>query len=413
MLRSSNASRNVRMAPGLYTPRKSSWNCTGVAGQAEHLLASSLRNNASRTDAPLHPTSVARTDTFVQIQTDYRTTVVTSVSVQTSFLGTQRPTAKPSETYATHPSSSRPVLTHLNTTSGLSSPQGSGITAAVVFIFLILLISICLLIRRRQTVRRYPPLTVPRVPQYRQIHHSTPTAYTTLAKQEAEQPLEQVSQTPPPLSDLRNSQEAELRILSLYRASRHSAECHPVDCDDFPIDQTPRPQAWASAPASLLVPQLGSYSSHQPLMSPLEPPSMRKTRSCSQSGGNVHNASQLSILLPEPALRPTLENQVSPASQRDDCTEIPTPVIQNLEQTYSTLWSYYDDFSPSQQAHTAASSPTDSGATHLLPSAFSSSSSGGEEMRIGDCRRATMPYRSVAIDRVYRSSKAPVSHDDM
>ncbi len=389
------------MAPGLYTPRNSSWNCTGVTGQAEHLLASSIRNNASRTRAPLHPTSVARTDTFVQ--TDYRTSLVTSVSVETSLFGTPPPTANPSETSETHPSSSSPVLTRLNTTSALSSPQASGITAAVVSIFLILLISICLLIRRRQTVRRYPPLTVSRVPQYRHIYHSTPTAYTTLAQQEPEKPLEQVPQAPPPLSDLRNSLEAELRILSLYQSSRHSAECHPVDCDDFPIDQTPQPQAWASAPASLLVPQLGSYSSQQPLMSPLEPPPVRRTRSCSQSGGYVHNPSQLSILLPEPALRPTLENQVPPSSQRDECTEIPTPVLQNLEQTYSTLWSYYDDFGPSQQADTAASSPTDSGATHLLPSAFSSSSSGGEEIRIGDCRRATMPYRSGALDRVYRS----------
>jgi len=92
-----------------------------------------------------------------------------------------------------------------------------GLTAVVISVFLILLLGLWLLVRRRRAVQRETLLTQPGNRRYHQIQHKTPTAYIAVEQQELEQPLERADGTPP------LPENAEMQILSMYQASRNNS----------------------------------------------------------------------------------------------------------------------------------------------------------------------------------------------
>jgi len=282
-------------------------------------------------------TDVARLypGTVLSVRTEYRTSFATRVSIQTI--------QPPSSTTTSH--------VNVDTTlrdSSITSAQASGLTAAVISVFLILLCGLWLLVRRRRAVQRETFLTQPRNQHYHPIQHMAPTAYIAVEQQELEQPLERADETPTLPED------AEMQILSLYQASRNNSTSQ-------------LPMHLSNGSVCLRPPEVEAGSRHSP---------------------------QASILLPEPVRWPSMPDCVSPTTSDEEVAEIPASVLHALEETYNTLWSYHDPHPLSQLPETLTSSPTNSAATCLPASAFSSSSSGGEDCRVGDCRRATLLYRT-------------------
>jgi len=319
-----------------YSTRVSNWNCTNAC------LLSAIASSPSNDAARLYPSTV------LSVRTEYRTSFATQVSIQTI----QPPT--PTTTSDVNVDTTLPA-------SSITSAQASGLTAAVIFVFLILLCGLWLLVRRRRAVQRETLLRQPGTQRYHQIQRKTPTAYIAVEQQELEQPLERADGTPPLPED------AEMQILSLYQASRNNST------DQLPMHLS-NGSVWLGPP------QVETGSRHSP---------------------------QASILLPEPVRWPSMPDCVSPTPSDEEVAEIPASVLHALEETYNTLWSYHSLHPLSHLPDTLASSPTDSGATYLPASAFSSSSSGGEDCRVGDCRRATLPYRTPIC--VARSSEGRFS----
>jgi len=333
---------------GPHSTRVSSWNGTNVT--LLNAIASSLCTDV----AELYPATV------LSVRTEYRTSLATRVSIQTI----QPPTS--TTTSDVNVDTALPA-------SSITSAQASGLTAAVMIVFLILLCGLWLLVRRRRAVQGETLLTQPGNQRYHPIQHMAPTAYVAVEQQELEQPLERADETPPLPDD------AEMQILSLYQSSRNNS-----------TNQLPMHISNGSV--------FHKWSLETPVVQSLGPPSVE--------AGRCHSP-QASVLLPEPVRWPSMPDWVSPTPSAEEVAEIPASVLHGLEETYNTLWSYHSPHPPSQLPDTLASSPTDSTATYLPASAFSSSSSGGEDYRVGDCRRATLPSRTPVC--VARSSKGRFS----
>jgi len=135
-----------------HSTRILSWNGTNAS------LLSAIASSLCTDVAELYP------GTVLSVRTEYRTSFATQVSIQTL----QPPT--PTTTSDVNVDTRSPL-------SSITSAQASGLTAAVIFVFLILLCGLWLLVRRRRAVQRETFLTQPGTQRYHQVQHKTPTAY--------------------------------------------------------------------------------------------------------------------------------------------------------------------------------------------------------------------------------------------
>lgn len=297
------------------------------------------------------------------------------------------------------PSGPSPV-THKDAASRLSNSQASGISAAAIAAFIIIIAAICLLVRWRQSVQRYMPVASPQNPRYRQIYYHTPTTYAPVQQQEYGHPSESLAQALEPLEPLHSARD------SAVRPSSAPAQCHPAG------ESVVRPSL-RSQPASAPRYPVGESvvrPSHcsQPALATYYPARDSEIQASSRS--QLASASAWRVSASDPFdIGPSIGRPVSQVSSVDESTDYPASVMEGLEETYSTLCSYYGVPMPAPETDTMASSPTASGTVHLPQSAFSSSSSGGEEIRRGDNRRATMTDQICTINRASRSARARFS----
>ena len=254
-----------------YSIRASSWN--GTNASLLSAIASSLCTDAAR----LYPSTV------LSVRTEYRTSFATRVSIQT---------IQP-------PTSTTTSDVNMDTTlpaSSITSAQASGLTAAVMSVFLILLLGLWLLLRHRRAVQRETLLTQSGNERYHPIQHKTPTAYIVVEQQELEQPLERADGTPP------LPENAEMQILSLYQSSRNNS-----------INHLPMQVSNGSGHHNL--------SLEMPVVQSLGPPQV-EIRS--------RHSPQASILLPEPVRWPSMPDCVSPTPSDEEVAEITASVLHGL-----------------------------------------------------------------------------------